>query len=189
MCDLATVLTVASGVMEHNAQVKAANAQNERYKENARNARIARDDENRAVNRRLDQEADAANAEKMKEDLESLKKQGTARTAAGESNVSGGSVSALLRDIQRTGAVEQNTIDRNFDMVKQQSLDQKAGIQSSYVNRVNSVQKGYAPSIGQSLGKIGVGVGTNFASTHTTLSAGQKNWGYKDTAKKMWSSW
>ena len=183
------VLMIGQTIMSHNAQVKEANAQNQRYRENAANALVARDDANRATNRRLSQEADRANQERFEEDIEALELESRANVAASEANVSGGSVASLLRDIRRGSLINQNTIARNFDHSKQQTKDQLKANEATRKNQVNSVQKGYAPSIGSTLAKVGLQAGASFLDSHDTYSTSSsgvvnKNWTYGQTASR-----
>lgn len=150
---------IFQGIMAQNAAVDQANRQNAMYLENAQNSRVAATDDQRALNMRIGQEGDAAAQQRFAALLEGLRRSGTATTAAGEAGVAGGSVSALLADLTRQTTVQQGTITRNFDMTKNQIEQNKEATKATFTSRVNSVQKGSAPSATDALLGIGVNAG------------------------------
>ena len=164
MCNpaLAAGASVLQGIQQQNAAVDAANRQNAAYRENVNNSFTAFQDENRSLNRRIGQESDAKAQNSFAKMIEALRLQGRAQTAAGEAGVSGNSVSALLNDLTRQEGVAQNTISRNFENTKMQLEDQKTSTQATFKNRVNSVQKGYAPSAGDAMLGIALNAGTSY---------------------------
>ena len=166
MCspELAAGASVLQGIQQQNAAVDAANRQNAAYRENVNNSFTAFQDENRSLNRRIGQESDAKAQNSFAKMIEALRLQGRAQTAAGEAGVSGNSVSALLNDLTRQEGVAQNTISRNFENTKMQLEDQKTSTQATFKNRVNSVQKGYAPSAGDAMLGIALNAGTSYYS-------------------------
>ncbi len=166
MCNpaLAAGASVLQGIQQQNAAVDAANRQNAAYRENVNNSFTAFQDENRSLNRRIGQESDAKAQNSFAKMIEALRLQGRAQTAAGEAGVSGNSVSALLNDLTRQEGVAQNTISRNFENTKMQLEDQKTSTQATFKNRVNSVQKGYAPSAGDAMLGIALNAGTSYYS-------------------------
>lgn len=166
MCspELAAGASVLQGIQQQNAAVDAANRQNALYRQNVNNSLTAFQDENRALNRRIGQESDAKAQSSFAKMIEALQLQGRAQTAAGEAGVSGNSVSALFNDLARQEGVAQNTIARNFENTKMQLEDQKTGTQSTFQSRVNSVQKGYAPSAGDAMLGIALNAGTSYYS-------------------------
>lgn len=166
MCNpaLAAGASVLQGIQQQNAAVDAANRQNALYRQNVNNSLTAFQDENRALNRRIGQESDAKAQSSFAKMIEALQLQGRAQTAAGEAGVSGNSVSALFNDLARQEGVAQNTISRNFENTKMQLEDQKTGTQSTFQSRVNSVQKGYAPSAGDAMLGIALNAGTSYYS-------------------------
>lgn len=162
MCNPQAFIAVAQGIMQQNAAVAQANRQNALYRQNAANATVALSDDYRAINRRVDQEGQAAAKDKFDILLESLRQSGKAQTAAGEAGVAGNSVSRLLADITRQTTVAQNTVQRNFDWTKAQSEDSKAGAKATFNSRVNSVSKGYAPSAMDAMLGIGLNAGAAY---------------------------
>lgn len=163
MCNVQAAVAVAQGVMQQNAAVEQANRQNFLYRQNAANAMVAATDEQRSLNRRIDQESQAASQKKFDLLLESVRKSGTAQAAAGEAGVGGSSVSRLLNDITRQTTVAQNTVSRNFDMTEAQINDAKESTKTTFNSRVNSVQKGYAPSAMDAALGIGLNAGAAYA--------------------------
>lgn len=173
MCTPQVAIAVVQGVMQQNAAVDAANRQNALYRQNAANAMVAATDEQRALNRRIGQEGDAAAQKSFDLILDSIRRTGTAQTAAGEAGVAGNSVSRLLNDITRQTTVAQNTVSRNFDMTKAQLEDSKESTKTTFNSRVNSVQKGYAPSASDALLGIGLSAGAAYAGSGNNA----KTWG------------
>ena len=153
---------VVQGIMSQNAQVAAAERQNAIWRQNEANARVARTDAQRAMNLRIGQEGAATAQQKMAILIDSLKTQGRAATASGEAGVSGTSVGRLMADITRQQTVAQGTIQRNFDMTKNQIEQQKEAETATYMGRVNSVQKGWAPSAGDAMLGIALNAGTAY---------------------------
>lgn len=183
MCDLTTAMAafqVVQGVTAQNAAVEQANAQNALYRQNAVNAREAALNDFRALNRRQAQEGDKANQESFQKSIEALQKKSTVTVAAGEGGVSGNSVNRILDSYDRQKSVAQGTIQRNFDYMSEQIGYEKEGAKSQFQNRVNSVQKGYAPSAFQA----GLGIATNVASTAYT--ADKAGYFGKETNPKAW---
>lgn len=165
MCTPQVAIAVVQGVMQQNAAVDAANRQNALYRQNAANAMVAATDEQRALNRRLDQEGQASAQKSLELTLDSMRRTGTAQTAAGEAGVAGNSVSRLLNDITRQTTVAQNTVSRNFDMTKAQVGDAKEATKATFNQRVASVQKGYAPSASDAMLGIGLNAGAAYVGT------------------------
>ena len=203
MCDLSTILTVFQAVSAHNQAESVARKQDARYLENAANARKAQHQENRDSNRRIGQEEDAAEQKKFVSMIENLQGEASATVAGGEANISGTSLNALLRDINRVNAVNQNTIDRNFDMRYREGEAQKESSKITFGNRVNSVSKGNHPSVGKTLGGIALTGASALDSKHqqnlksydtATAAAprgtkrGIKRPTYTSTARGMWDS-
>lgn len=159
-------------VSSHNAAVDAANTQNARYVQNVQNSRVAFQDDNRAANRRIAQERDAEAQAKFDKSIEALETSGRVQTAAGEANVAGNSVRALFNDVERRKAMAQGTIARNTDMRVAQVEDQKQSTVNTFMNRVNSVQKAEAPSMGDFLQDLAINVGTSYVANHVVPNAG-----------------
>ena len=149
------------GVSEQNAAVERANQQNAYYLQNAANAREASLNENRSLNRRQDQEAMSAAQKDLETMLQGEKNAARIQTAAGESGIRGLGVQRILDSYDRETSVAQGSIARNFDYVRQQISDEKEGTKYTFQNRVNSVQKGYAPSAMQA----GLGIAANVGGT------------------------
>lgn len=165
MCDPLTIAMAAfqavKGITEQNAAVEQANQQNALYTQNAVNAREAMLNDNRALNRRQSQEAMAAAQKDLELTLEGERNSARIQTAAGESGIQGLGVQRILDSYDRETKVAQGSVARNFDFVRQQIDDEKQGTRYAFQSRVNSVQKGYAPSAAQA----GLGIATNVGST------------------------
>lgn len=163
-------MQVMQGISAQNAAVERANQQNALYIQNANNAREAMLNDVRALNRRQDQEAQANAQKKFDLNLEAEQKKATAGVAAGEGGVAGSSVQRLLDSYDRQRSVAQGTINRNFDMVRDEIGFQKEATKTTFNSRVNSVSKGYAPSALQA----GLGIAANVGSTVAMGSTGLK---------------
>lgn len=173
MCSPVEIAMAAfQAVSSHNAAVDAANTQNARYIQNVQNSRVAFEDDNRAANRRIAQERDAEAQAKFDKSIEALEATGRVQTAAGEASVAGNSVRALFNDVERRKAMAQGTIARNTDMRVAQVEDQKQASVNTFMNRVNSVQKAEAPSMGDFLQDLAINVGTSYVSNHVVPNAG-----------------
>lgn len=170
-------MQVAQGVSAQNAAVARANEQNALYNQNVVNSREAMLNDNRALNRRQDQEAMAAAQKRLQVSLEGEQKKATVGTAAGEGGVGGSSVQRLLDSYDRQRSVAQGTIDRNLEMVREEIGFQKEGTKSTFNSRANSVSKGYAPSALQAGLGIAANVGSTLAMSSTGLKEGESLFG------------
>lgn len=174
MLAVSLATTAASAYMAQSAAVDQAKRQNAQYLQNADNARVAFVDENRALNRRLMQEGDKAAVEKLQQNIQAEQVAAKQKVSAGEGGIAGNTVAAILRDTERVRSVNQGTIQRNFDWSAQQIADQKNATQTTFVNRLNSVAKGSAPSAGDALLGMGVNMATDVAGNYMA---------YKQTGK------
>lgn len=176
MCTYAQAAMAAfQSISAHNEAVDAANAQNARYVQNVNNARVAMMDENRAANRRIDQEQQAAAQEKFNKSIEALEVSGRVQTAAGEGGVAGNSVRSLFMDVERRKAMAQNTIARNVDMKVAQIEDDKNASKNRFLNRVNSVQKAEAPTMGDFWQSLAVNVGSSYVGSELGAAGGNSS--------------
>lgn len=170
-------MQVAQGISAQNAAVGRANEQNALYAQNTTNAREAMLNDVRALNRRGDQESQAAAQKKFQLNLEGEQKKATAGVAAGEGGVAGSSVQRLLDSYDRQRSVAQGTINRNFEMVLDEIGFQKEATKSTFNSRANSVSKGYAPSALQAGLGIAADVGGTLAMGSSGLKEGESLFG------------
>ena len=132
MCDPATILsamTTIAGAAEQQQQAQ-------RNEENA-NASYLNDA--RQLNLRQRQEEEAESQRGMEADIQTMKDVSKARTASGESGVSGLSVDALMSDILRQNLFDDTKGDANLGATKAQISAQKEGAKAGRQSRINSV--------------------------------------------------
>lgn len=181
MCEPATIammaLSAAGGVMQQQAAVSAAKAQNAQYEANAKNAQKAMLQDAEQLNQRQAQEAEAAAQEKFRLEQEALKATGKAATSAGEAGVAGASVQRLMDSFERDKLTNQGTINRNLEMTTRQIATQRDSLMTTYESRKNSVQKGSAPSAGLAALQIGTSAAAAGLSTKSGQEAFKKWWG------------
>jgi Mg/Co/Ni transporter MgtE len=154
---LTMAMSVASGVVGYMAQSQQADYQNKMAEVQAKNARTAANSQYKALALR-DQQTATQTGQKMEiKSKEAAQAMSTAAVAAGESGVSGLSVTALLSDYARQQG-NANTIYRyNRDAQLQQSVYDRKGIQSQGQSRINEAAARMLPEpsfIGHAL-KIG----------------------------------
>lgn len=152
MCEPTTIaiaalaLTAASTYANYEAQTEQANSmnayQNSLREQNIENSKAAYLADNELLNRRLEQERNAAAEEKLKGTIEGEKIKAKATTAAGEANVSGLSVDRLLTGIERDVAFNQGTIKRNLVNTEAQAEANRELLKSSFQSNANSVSPG-----------------------------------------------
>lgn len=163
-------MTVMQGVNQQNQAVQMAENQNAMYKANADNAREAQLNDVRALNLRQSQEASAKAQATLENTLKGVKTQGTLQTAAGEAGISGNSVQQIFDRYERATAVNQGTINRNFDNIVSQLDAERSGTTTTFKQRVNGIQKGYAPSALDA----GLGIAAKAGSVYMMGSSGLK---------------
>lgn len=139
-------LSIAGAMAEYSAARDAADAQNQYYMQNAREAQRAATETYVHQNIRIVQEKEAADQEAFEDSIEALKKRGTAYTTAGEAGVSGLSVDALVGDIFAQEGRRRMALDTQFDMNREKVLAEMKETQSRAQARINSVQRANYPS-------------------------------------------
>jgi hypothetical protein len=176
MCNPAAALgaqlgmTAIQHISAQNAAVEQANRQNALYIENVNNSRVAATDEVRALNRRADQEGQSTAQRKFQNQIETIKLREKKKTAALERGVLGNSVQSILQDVGRRGSFNEQTMERNLGMTLAQINDQKEGTKATFMNRVNSVQKGYAPDAGDAMLGMVADMGMQVAGSYMMYS-------------------
>lgn len=150
MCDPLSMIGFAIGavqsVVQYQADVFAAEQQNRMYQENAARAQRAAHDQMFQTQQRMLQEQASAGEEKIDNMREARKARATAEVAAGEANVSGLSVNALLKEFSQQESRYNDRIDQNTEWTLDQLQDEIRGIQSNAEDRINSVQRAAKPS-------------------------------------------
>lgn len=173
----ALVMTSASTYAQYEAQSEQANSmnayQNALRAQNIENSKAAYLADNTLLNKRLEQERNAAAEEKLRSTIEGEKLKAKATTSAGEANVAGLSVDRLLTSIDRDVAFNQGTIKRNLTNTEAQAEANRELLKSSFQSNANSVSPGMymGPS----------GMATGLAIGGQVLGAVSSNSALKDT--------
>lgn len=146
------------------AQQQAADQQNQLHEANRRNAMIAHQNTQSAINTRQVQEQDAAANEKFEASLDKRRAVATNIVAAGESGIHGLSVDGLIRDIYgRHGRYEAN-VNQNLDWTMSQLQSEKKASGTQMVDRINSVPRANRPNfLATGLQILGSGIDTTAA--------------------------
>ena len=132
MCDPATILSAMTSIV-------AAEEQQQQAQRNEASANSAYLNDVRQLNLRQREEQEAESQRGMEADIQSMKDVSTARTASGESGVSGLSVDALMTDIMRQNLFDDTKADSNLLSTEAQIAQQKKGAESGRQSRINSV--------------------------------------------------
>lgn len=163
-------LTAVQHYSAQSAAVEQANRQNALYIENVNNSRVAATDDVRALNRRIDQEGQATAQKKFQNQIDTIQLREKKKTAALERGVRGTTVQQILQDVGRRGSFNNQTLTRNLDMTVAQMEDQKHATKATFMNRVNSVEKGYAPSAGDAMLGMVADMGMQVAGSYIAYS-------------------
>ena len=132
MCDAGTILAAMTSIA-------AAGEQQQRAARNEESSNAAYLSDARQLNLRLRQEEEADTQRGQEADIQSMKDMATARTASGESGVSGLSVDALMTDIMRQNLFDDTKASSNLDATKAQIAEQKEGSKAGRQSRINQV--------------------------------------------------
>lgn len=146
MAGLSFVVGAAKAVSGFMGQQAAADAQNERHRQNAEAAREAQRQDFRLTNTRRQQEEEAATLRKAKVDRQAREAQATAENQAGESNVTGFSVDHLLNEFGARAGQFSSRTDRQTEMTLTQLEAQDQKINARAQSRINSVPRAPSPS-------------------------------------------
>jgi hypothetical protein len=140
MCDPVSIgmgiLAVSSMAMEHKGQSDLADAQSDANKVQAESARDAYRSNLDQTIVEQDQEKASATQSSLQQRQELMKAQASARTAAGESGISGLSVDDLLNDLDSQGLDNMNSIEANYI-----SRSNSIGVQrkNAYANAASTI--------------------------------------------------
>lgn len=133
----------AAGFAGASAQ---ADAQNEFYMQNAREAQRAATVQYTNLSIRRDQTLESANNKLFDQSIEALKARGTANTAAGEAGVGGNTVDDLINDLFAQEGRRSQALDTQFKMDAREIQTQMDNSQGQAQQRINSVQRAEPPS-------------------------------------------
>ncbi|SDM28822.1 hypothetical protein [Ensifer sp. YR511] len=150
MCDPFSVigmgLSIATQGIAYRADAEAASQTNQLYRENAKRANENARQQMFDTQQRMIQEQEAGAAEKIDTMREAREARATAEAAAGEANVSGLSVEALMREFSGREASFNDRVDQNTDWSMRQLNNEMKGIRANAEDRINSVQRAAKPS-------------------------------------------
>jgi len=152
MCD-PTLMAVASFALQaeaanqsYYAQKNQALQQQEQNRINTTQAIRAAEMQNRGINLRLEQEADAAVDERMATVIEAQKLKARTLASAGEAGVSGLGIDHLVRDIGRTETQNLGTTNTNLANLYMQGQSDKLQVKAQTESRINNLPKPQFPS-------------------------------------------
>ena len=129
---------------------------------------------------RLDQERSVAVQDQMVNTAESNKVKASAQVAAGEANVAGNSVNALMHDFDAQASANKVILSNNLGMLAEQLQMDKLASQSDALSRIAGAQP--APIRGPSLAASAMTVGSQ-------LLSGYDNYKYRTDPNYGRSSW
>ena len=132
MCDPMTIMTAMT-------TIAAAGEKQQQAKANEKNANAAYLNDVTQLNLRQRQEEEAESQRGQEADIQTMKDVSQARTASGESGVSGLSVDALMSDIFRQNLFDDTKGTSNLDATKAQIDAQKEGAKTGRQSRINAV--------------------------------------------------
>ena len=132
MCDAGAILGAMTSIASYGEQ-------QEQAKRNEESANAAYLSDARQLNLRQRQEEEAEAQRGQDADIQSMRDLATARTASGESGVSGLSVDALMTDIKRQNLFDDTKASSNLNATKAQIAEQKEGAKAGRQSRINSV--------------------------------------------------
>lgn len=136
---LKSAFQVGTAVTSIATQAGAASAQEEANEIAEQNARAARDANYDQLMALSNQEQAAAEQQIRENDIEALKATERAKTAAGESGVTGLSVDALLADMYGKQARFTDNVNQNLENREQQIAFEGGNIDRSFQSSVNSL--------------------------------------------------
>lgn len=165
MCDIKTMasaaLAISTSVLDYQAQDTQADAQEEYNKQIQKNAEVAHQNDLEALRVQQQQDEDQAEEEIFQNQVAARQARSRAKTAAGESGVTGLSVDALLADFERQEANFKDAVTANLANRDQQRRLEENSALTRYQSRVNSRQPVSRPSL--------TGTALNLASQGLTI--------------------
>ena len=143
---IGAVLSVAQAAVGFAQQQQAADDQNAYFESNRRASVVAGTDRYASLNNQLLQKREAAAAEMFNKRIEAMKARSTAKVSAGEANVTGLSVNALMDDLDRQHARQLAAIKRNYEFDRNNTEDELVATRNNTISRINSVRQARGPS-------------------------------------------
>ena len=172
MCDPITLMTIgvsiAGSMVQYQGQQDSYDAQMARVKANADNANAATRTNMNNINTRAQQEGLAANQKKFESGLDTRAAVATAVTAAGEGNVSGMSVNAVLGDFYGKQGRFDAAVDTNQDFSRSYLAGEMDAASAQGQNQINSMPLPEAPNPAAMLVDIFGSAVSGYASRPTT---------------------
>lgn len=164
MCVMAAlpILSMGLGIAQagagYSAAVDQANQQNAYWQSNFNAAIKAQDDRYAAIGNQLQNEKHAASADLFNKRIEGIRAAATARTAAGESGVTGLSTNALLDDYAARLGRQEDAVGINYQIKLDNAGDELRAANAQTISRINSVQRAgkvsKTPFVFQALGGV-----------------------------------
>ncbi|MCL8384159.1 MULTISPECIES: hypothetical protein [Xanthobacter] len=139
-------LSIAGGVASYQAAKSQADAQNQMYRENARDANKAADNQYAALQHKSIQERNAADQKLFENNIDALRARSQARTSAGEAGVTGLSVNALVNDLWAQQGRRDDATMQNYQTARDDAYAQMDQVKANTQSRINSVQRAKSPS-------------------------------------------
>lgn len=144
---LGMALSIAGGVAGYQQAKQQADAQNQMYRDNARDANKAAESQYAAIEHRAVQERTATEQKLFESNVDALKARSQARTAAGDAGVTGLSVNALLGDLWSQQSRRDDASIQNYETAQSDAAAQMDQVKSQTQSRINSVQRAKSPSM------------------------------------------
>lgn len=180
MCDpialLGLAVSAGSSVMSYQAQEQQYQLQHQMYEQNAKNAAASFMDNQKALGNREVQEQEANTETKLTTGLQAQEAEATALTQANAMGVGGISVDLMAQDFEARSDRYNASQDTQLGWTLDQLQQEKIGAGDQYVDRVNSVSPGTAPSFadaGLRIASAGLGSYTDWSKRNP----GQSMWG------------
>jgi len=127
-----------------------ADAQQFRYEQNRINAVAARDLKIQALNTRAIQESEAVAEDKMALAIKALETKEKQKVAAGEAGVGAGKTAKQITDLTEARKLRGiSKYNASIDRLLTQVELEKAGVNAEAMNRINDLQQGVQPSLGE----------------------------------------
>lgn len=127
-----------------------ADAQQFRYEQNRINAVAARDLKIQALNTRAIQESEAVAEDKMALAIKALETKEKQKVAAGEAGVGAGKTAKQITDLTEARKLRGiSKYNASIDRLLTQVELEKAGVNAEAMNRINSLQQGVQPTLGE----------------------------------------
>lgn len=161
MCDLfaiSTAFSIATGVMDIVGQSQQA-AQVSAYRDaESRAATVAMTDTYAQLGLTRQQEAQAASEKIAEVRREGAKARATARVSAGESNVSGLSVTALQRDLMAQELNYITSVQGNYKRRSDQLTEEAKGVRNQTQSYLNNLPVPQQPDFFGAFARTGAGI-------------------------------